>query len=110
MTFQHQRGRAEKAEVPAQTQQNQRPPEMRHVDATEPHGGGKTRQSQAHRCYAPGPKARNQCAGEETGRVHGDDMPLQAQIGRSEEHTSELQSLMRISYAVFRLKTKKTKN
>src|SRR3546814_7034402 len=28
-------------------------------------------------------------------------------FGRSEEHTSELQSLMRISYAVFRLKTKK---
>src|SRR3546814_4653268 len=27
---------------------------------------------------------------------------------RSEEHTSELQSLMRISYAVFCLKTKKT--
>src|SRR3546814_7823155 len=27
--------------------------------------------------------------------------------GRSEEHTSELQSLMRISYAVFRLKQKK---
>src|SRR3546814_2985763 len=32
-------------------------------------------------------------------------------IGRSEEHTSELQSLMRISYAVLSLKTKKeTKN
>src|SRR3546814_4769101 len=29
---------------------------------------------------------------------------------RSEEHTSELQSLMRISYAVFCLKNKKTKN
>src|SRR3546814_7796309 len=29
---------------------------------------------------------------------------------RSEEHTSELQSLMRISYAVFCLKTKKDKN
>src|SRR3546814_3602313 len=29
---------------------------------------------------------------------------------RSEEHTSELQSLMRISYAVFCLKTKNTKN
>src|SRR3546814_10761153 len=28
---------------------------------------------------------------------------------RSEEHTSELQSLMRISYAVFCLKTKKNK-
>src|SRR3546814_5177484 len=29
---------------------------------------------------------------------------------RSEEHTSELQSLMRISYAVFCLKKKKTQN
>src|SRR3546814_968054 len=29
------------------------------------------------------------------------------EIGRSEEHTSELQSLMRISYAVFCLKKKK---
>src|SRR3546814_1385661 len=35
----------------------------------------------------------------------GDDAPL-----RSEEHTSELQSLMRISYAVFCLKKKKIKN
>src|SRR3546814_1105792 len=33
------------------------------------------------------------------------DVPLSI---RSEEHTSELQSLMRISYAVFCLKTKKT--
>src|SRR3546814_10707050 len=32
-----------------------------------------------------------------------------AQADRSEEHTSELQSLMRISYAVFCLKKKKTK-
>src|SRR3546814_9859750 len=30
-----------------------------------------------------------------------------ADLARSEEHTSELQSLMRISYAVFCLKTKK---
>src|SRR3546814_7363955 len=30
-------------------------------------------------------------------------------VGRSEEHTSELQSLMRISYAVFCLKKKKNK-
>src|SRR3546814_5937278 len=34
---------------------------------------------------------------------------FQTQRSRSEEHTSELQSLMRISYAVFCLK-KKTKN
>src|SRR3546814_6755977 len=32
---------------------------------------------------------------------------LFASLGRSEEHTSELQSLMRISYAVFCLKKKK---
>src|SRR3546814_10320969 len=32
---------------------------------------------------------------------------LDNQLGRSEEHTSELQSLMRISYAVFCLKKKK---
>src|SRR3546814_7041335 len=31
-------------------------------------------------------------------------------ISRSEEHTSELQSLMRISYAVFCLKKKKVKH
>src|SRR3546814_9007050 len=31
-------------------------------------------------------------------------------VSRSEEHTSELQSLMRISYAVFCLKKKKKKN
>src|SRR3546814_8552599 len=31
-------------------------------------------------------------------------------LGRSEEHTSELQSLMRISYAVFCLKKKKRKH
>src|SRR3546814_8925442 len=31
-------------------------------------------------------------------------------VTRSEEHTSELQSLMRISYAVFCLKKKKTNN
>src|SRR3546814_10042895 len=38
-------------------------------------------------------------------RVHG---PPPSR-GRSEEHTSELQSLMRISYAVFCLKKKKNK-
>src|SRR3546814_6728785 len=46
--------------------------------------------------------------------VHGDDLePLHRRlqradrVDRSEEHTSELQSLMRISYAVFCLKKKK---
>src|SRR3546814_1893785 len=35
---------------------------------------------------------------------------LVMEIGRSEEHTSELQSLMRISYAVFCLKKNKTQS
>src|SRR3546814_7662571 len=35
------------------------------------------------------------------------DVGIEAQQARSEEHTSELQSLMRISYAVFCLKKKK---
>src|SRR3546814_7676993 len=34
---------------------------------------------------------------------------MRERFGRSEEHTSELQSLMRISYAVFCLKKKKNK-
>src|SRR3546814_10327460 len=34
--------------------------------------------------------------------------PAEANPERSEAHTSELQSLMRISYSVFRLKTKNT--
>src|SRR3546814_7230350 len=48
---------------------------------------------------------------------HGDDEIISREqaviwfdldhVGRSEEHTSELQSLMRISYAVFCLKKKK---
>src|SRR3546814_8955445 len=37
---------------------------------------------------------------------HRDSQPEPAPILRSEEHTSELQSLMRISYAVFCLKKK----
>src|SRR3546814_3664708 len=35
------------------------------------------------------------------------NLPAFARFARSEEHTSELQSLMRISYAVFCLKKKK---
>src|SRR3546814_2872667 len=41
--------------------------------------------------------------------VHGFQQERYMVQFRSEEHTSELQSLMRISYAVFCLKTKKEK-
>src|SRR3546814_4009438 len=60
-------------------------------------------------------------AGEDLGmrhclvRITVDNTPglrraVDKRIGRSEEHTSELQSLMRISYAVFCLKKKNTKS
>src|SRR3546814_9404990 len=52
-----------------------------------------------HRCRAEGDRRQGGRSGGEAG---GDT--------RSEEHTSELQSLMRISYAVFCLKKKKPKN
>src|SRR3546814_5318670 len=39
--------------------------------------------------------------------VQAEPRPLRAPRQRSEEHTSELQSLMRISYAVFCLKKKR---
>src|SRR3546814_5037263 len=45
----------------------------------------------------------------DTQRQHLFGRELTARTRRSEEHTSELQSLMRISYAVFCLKKKKNK-
>src|SRR3546814_4017688 len=42
--------------------------------------------------------------------LHGIRQPRSPAAARSEEHTSELQSLMRISYAVFCLKKKKKHN
>src|SRR3546814_4496113 len=41
------------------------------------------------------------------GRVLSTDWPIDRKRTRSEEHTTELQSIMRISYAVFCLKKKK---
>src|SRR3546814_2572319 len=56
-------------------------------------------------------------AGRRPGRDHlhrkvplGEAQPRERHPHRSEEHTSELQSLMRISYAVFCLKKKKKTN
>src|SRR3546814_5433539 len=43
-------------------------------------------------------------------QVHALVAAVLLRLARSEEHTSELQSLMRISYAVFCLKKKKTNN
>src|SRR3546814_4671880 len=57
--------------------------------------GAKRARSPRHMEAGDGPDSDG---GTDAGRSHA---------GRSEEHTSELQSLMRISYAVFCLKTKK---
>src|SRR3546814_9785130 len=62
-----------------------------HLEPKRPHGVGS---SQATRSFRQGP------ACPWPGALHP----------RSEEHTSELQSLMRISYAVFCLKKKTNKN
>src|SRR3546814_7917293 len=52
---------------------------------------------------------RNRAAGH-LRRAPVDRQGIAARGTRSEEHTSELQSLMRISYAVFCLKKKKSTN
>src|SRR3546814_10418495 len=53
--------------------------------------------------------ARTQCSRMRARKLNSSvPWPGLKKPGRSEEHTSELQSLMRISYAVFCLKKKKT--
>src|SRR3546814_5715114 len=62
-------------------------------------------------CRDPGHRRR--CARQAAEGRAGHGRPDQGDFGpraRSEEHTSELQSLMRISYAVFCLKKKKNTN
>src|SRR3546814_10865453 len=67
-------------------------------------------------CHVPGP-ARVRVGGCQSILQINPDIPLTRKVvqhigidfRRSEEHTSELQSLMRISYAVFCLKKKKNK-
>src|SRR3546814_13447819 len=56
-------------------------------------------------------RARRRAGSRSGDRLYGDAGDLRPCGGRrSEEHTSELQSLMRISYAVFCLKKKNTKS
>src|SRR3546814_5788615 len=68
-------------------------------------GGGR---ATGQLCFAMGDIAvgaeDDRCAGDGPG---ADDLVEQQPGQRSEEHTSELQSLMRISYAVFCLKKKR---
>src|SRR3546814_7886094 len=66
----------------------------------------------AREAHAVVPEVRDQAAVRSGGVYRSeqharDGVGRQERQGRSEEHTSELQSLMRISYAVFCLKKKK---
>src|SRR3546814_7799101 len=62
-------------------------------------GGAAIRDETAKRFIVAGQRLRQRLIGRDRG---------EARAEQSEEHTSELQSLMRISYAVFCLKKKKT--
>src|SRR3546814_2304445 len=62
------------------------------------------RQAEDEACGIAHVEAKDAAAEQAVGAVH---MREFGERGRSEEHTSELQSLMRISYAVFCLKKKK---
>src|SRR3546814_1528285 len=60
--------------------------------------------------FVAGHRVDTTCAGRTDAGVHAACQVVHFDTERSEEHTSELQSLMRISYAVFCLKQKtKTK-
>src|SRR3546814_2803496 len=89
------------------------------VEAGEPErradGMGKREDPAVSRNFLERPKIEDY-RGRHAERDHvGEGIELGAEAAltvhhRSEEHTSELQSLMRISYAVFCLKTKNNKN
>src|SRR3546814_12086748 len=72
--------------------------------------GRKTRESLAFRTAPPSSRNSQEGAAPPLSGAFTCKNRFAGNCGRSEEHTSELQSLMRISYAVFCLKKKKTKN
>src|SRR3546814_9583852 len=74
-------------------------PEIRHVVLLQCRASGRRAHAVTGRLHATGG-----CGDRELHKVGAADTEP---VERSEEHTSELQSLMRISYAVFCLKKKK---
>src|SRR3546814_9738215 len=77
-------------------------------DGAEQHDGSRDDQrvAKGERERLPARRSRERSARGVLGRYR---VGAHAREGRSEEHTSELQSLMRISYAVFCLKQQKNK-
>src|SRR3546814_6355600 len=93
-----------------------RPPRSTRTDTLFPYTtlfrseGGAKRRVRVRRFAAPGADTRCSYPCAVTPTIFPIDALLsQVRESRSEEHTSELQSLMRISYAVFCLKKKQQK-
>src|SRR3546814_4754606 len=64
--------------------------------------GGASSRAIRYRRYGCGKGLGPELQGTSLRAAHGEAItPARHNLGRSEEHTSELQSLMRISYAVF---------
>src|SRR3546814_10343710 len=70
------------------------------------HCQGSAADVQRARRHGDGAGARTEAVGARRPRRRRRARPRHAALDKSEEHTSELQSLMRISYAVFCLKKK----
>src|SRR3546814_2170369 len=81
-----------------------RSPAARRDGSAQGHGGVRDLYAQQPPGRARPPASRFRLVGVSSGTPW---LPRRGRGGRSEEHTSELQSLMRISYAVFCLKKKK---
>src|SRR3546814_7447780 len=82
-----------------------RPPRSTRTDTLFPYTTlFRSRASSSVRCPSPAPGRPISTSPSRISSCPSD--PATASSGRSEEHTSELQSLMRISYAVFCLKKK----
>src|SRR3546814_10140248 len=87
-----------------------RPPRSTRTDTLFPYTTlFRSRQDLLNRRHRKGGEMRSRKPGWNIGKACSDRVDRQAEQmhdDRSEEHTSELQSLMRISYAVFSLKKK----
>src|SRR3546814_10848225 len=101
--FRSQRRRSLRA-AEAQGHHPVRRPLLRHVGGQPPRPAAFLRRGRARDGHMLWPADDDAAVGRQCRR--GRERRVRPRIHRSEEHTSELQSLMRISYAVFCLKKK----